>query len=306
MVVSRQELERSIAELRAEVTDPRAGIYGPGSVSWLVDRELISFVAGGRAALLQLAHPAVAHAVDHHSATRDDPIGRFQRTFQHVFAMAFGDLDHAIASARRVHAIHSRIYGSDDLGEPYRANDPDALMWVQATLVDSAVLAFERMVRPLSAGERDAYLHESRRFACLFGIPLDRFPPDWNAFDAYNRQMWATLRVTDPARQMARFLMTAPWPLMQPLADHYQLLTAGLLPDRIRAEFGFAWSARHQWAFAASLRALRAIYRRLPARLRQVPAYTNALRRLRGQSGPDPIAARLERILLQPLSRDNG
>ncbi len=301
MVVGRDDLERSIAALRAEVADPRAGIYGPDSVSWLVDRELVTFVAGGRAALLQLAHPAVAHAVDQHSATRHDLAGRFQRTFRHVFAMAFGDLDHAVAAARRVHAIHSRIHGTDDRGAPYHANDPEALLWVHATLVDSAVLAFEQVIRPLSPVERDRYLYESRRFARLFGIPLSDFPADWPAFDAYNRRMWATLRITEPAREMARFLMRAPRPALQPLADHYALLTAGLLPARVRDGFGFPWSPRRRWAFAATLRALRAIYPQLPARLRQVPAYTHAVRRLRGRPGPDPVAARLERLLFEPF-----
>src|SRR6185369_14287653 len=112
------DLERHIERLRAEVTDPCAGIYGPGSMAWTIYKEAVLFVAGGKAALLQLAHPAVAHAVDQHSATRHDPLGRFQRTFDNVWAMVFGDLDSAIGHARRVHAIHSRIAGEirEDVG----------------------------------------------------------------------------------------------------------------------------------------------------------------------------------------------
>ena len=133
MRVTRQHLEATLAELRREVSDPRLGLWGPGTISWRINRELMVFLAGGRAALLQLAHPFVAHAVDQHSATRHDPLGRFERTFRHVFAMSFGDLDHAIASARRVHAIHERIFGevpetvgAITAGTPYRANDHDA------------------------------------------------------------------------------------------------------------------------------------------------------------------------------------
>lgn len=300
MIVSREELERSIARLRAEVKNPAAGIYGPDSIAWLVDREIIVFLAGGRAALLQLAHPFVAHAVDRHSQTRDDPLGRFQRTFKHVFAMAFGDLDHAIASARRVHAIHQRIYGEAADGTRYEANDPDALLWVHATLVDSAVVAFEHAVRPLTPGERDRYLREGHRFARLFGIPDALLPNRWADHQAYMQRAYRALRVTAPAHEMAGFLLQPPLPLLGPAARWYRLVTTGLLPPAIRAGFGFSFGRGDELAFRASLTSVRALYRGLPARLRYVPAYTRALRRLDGRPGEDRIASWMERVLLEP------
>lgn len=175
MTVSRADIEGELARLEAEVQRPEAGIYGPGSASWKVDRESIIFLAGGRAALLQLAHPFVAHAVDQHSDTRNDPLGRFQRTFDNVFAMVFGDLAQAERSARRVHAIHTRIQGhiaenvgAFAAGSFYEANDENALMWVHATLLDSAILAYEQVLGPLSPLDRRQYYAESRRFARLF------------------------------------------------------------------------------------------------------------------------------------------
>jgi len=303
MVVTQQELERGIERLRGDITDPRAGIYGPGSLSWMIDRELINFLAGGRAALLQLAHPFVAHAIDQHSNTRHDPFGRFQRTFRHVYAMVFGDLNHAISSARRVHAIHQRIYGTMDGGAgddaaAYNANDPNALFWVHATLVESAVRAFELIVRKLTPSERDRYLDESRRFALLFGIPDTMVPNSWRQFEAYNEQMWDSLQVAQQAAEIASFLFTAPTPALQPLADWYRVLTTGLLPAQLREPFGLVFGRREQLLFDTSVGAIRLVYRRLPSRLRQVPAYSHAVRRLRGKEGPDPIAHWLEKLLL--------
>ena len=63
MVVGRDELEASLAGLRATVVDPRAGIHGPGSTAWRLERDGLIFLGGGRAVLLQLAHPFVAHAI---------------------------------------------------------------------------------------------------------------------------------------------------------------------------------------------------------------------------------------------------
>lgn len=129
-VVSDEDLERGIEKVRAAVSDPRAGIYGPGSISWKMGRETAVALGGGRAALLQLAHPWVAAAVMEHSDTRSDPVGRLQRTFAGVFQMTYGDLDHAIRMARRLHQIHTHITGTLRApggrwrdGEPYRAND---------------------------------------------------------------------------------------------------------------------------------------------------------------------------------------
>jgi len=176
-VVLRTDLEDALTELRGDTADPRAGILGPKSVSWRIGGDLSVFAGGGRAALLQLAHPLVAYAIDHHSSTRSDVLGRFQRTFRNVFAMLFGDLDDAFRAARRVHAIHTRITGTLPetigvwrAGTPYAANDAEALRWVHATLVDTTLLVRERVTGEIPIGIKDAFVVEMNRFARLFDV----------------------------------------------------------------------------------------------------------------------------------------
>jgi uncharacterized protein (DUF2236 family) len=65
-VVTREEHEASLAELARSIANPREGILGPQSLAWKLGGDLAVFLGGGRAALLQLAHPMVAYAVDHH------------------------------------------------------------------------------------------------------------------------------------------------------------------------------------------------------------------------------------------------
>jgi uncharacterized protein (DUF2236 family) len=72
-------------------------------VTWRIDREAAIFLGAGRALLLQLAHPWIAAAIDPHSRTFADPIGRFHRTFGVVFTMVFGDLDESLSAARQLH-----------------------------------------------------------------------------------------------------------------------------------------------------------------------------------------------------------
>lgn len=306
MAVSRDELEHHLGRIAREVGDPRGGIHGPGSMSWRVSREAGLFLGGGRAALLQLAHPFVAHAVDQHSDTRRDPAGRFQRTFEHVYAMIFGDLDHAFRSARRVHGIHTRIRGpiEEDVGAfrrgaRYQANDEAALLWVFATLVDSALLVYDAVVAPLSRQERAQYYEESKRFAWLFGIPDRVLPTDYDAFERYWDEMIRSdvVKVGEPAAQIARFLLASPHPALGPFTAWYRVMTAGFLPARLREEFGLAFGRAERALFEGSLAVLRGTYRRVPARLRYIPAYVEAARRVRGEEGPDRFGRTVERLV---------
>jgi uncharacterized protein (DUF2236 family) len=299
MLVSSADLEQRLAALQRDVADPRLGLHGPGSIAWRINRESALLLGGGCAALLQLAHPAVAHAVDQHSATRTDPRGRFRRTFANVYAMVFGDLDHAIAAARRVHSIHARVTGS--LGEtvggfragaPYAANDADALFWVHATLVHTAVQVYDRVVAPLGPDERRAYYTETLRFAALFGIPDAVMPPSWEAFLVYfDRTVHDTLGVSRPAAEIARFLLAPATPLHAPIARAYRLVTAALLPERLREPYGLSLGRIERLEAAAHLASFGAAYRVLPRALRDVPAYVAAQRRLTAGARSRPAAS---------------
>lgn len=292
----RFDLEGTLRAIRARTRDPRDGVYGPGSVSWQVNREVVILLGGGRAALLQLAHPYVAHAVDQHSDTPTDPVGRFRRTFEHVFAMVFGDLDTAERSARRVFAMHARIRGPIEhdvgpyaKGHRYHALDEGALLWVHATLVDSALLVYERTVGPLSRFDRARYYDESRVFASLFGVPERAMPESYERFAEYFADMLAseTITVSRPCRDLARFLLQPPRPAYGPATRWYRTLTAGMLNDRLRAQLDLPWGPRERWTSEASWPLLRAAVRALPERLRYFPDYVEAVERIREPGRPE-------------------
>jgi len=305
-VVDGEALARSLDRLRGEVADPRAGLFGPDSKLWEVNKHSISFLGAGRAALLQLAHPWVAWAIDQHSNTRSDPLGRFRRTFLHVFRMVYGDLDTAMGAARAVHGIHRRIVGEapEDAGpfaagSPYRADEPHALLWVHATLWDTSVLCFESVVRPLVAAEKDDYYADTRRFALLFGIPDDVLPTSWEAFAAYNRAMVESdvLTVTPAAREIAGFLFRPLLPGSGPLMKRYAETTAWLLPERLASDFGLErGGAAGERRFEATLRRLRRAWPHLPRRLRYLPPYVDARRRVAGRRDRDPLGELLNRL----------
>ncbi|HYD29747.1 MAG TPA: oxygenase MpaB family protein [Azospirillaceae bacterium] len=289
--VDAAELERQLACARAAAAGSAVGLYGPGSMKWQVDREAALFLGAGRALLLQLAHPWVAAAVAQHSGALIDPIGRFHRTFRTVYAMVFGTLEQAVAAARQLHRRHGAIEGAlpwaagpFPQGSAYRANDLAALKWVHATLTDTAVTAHGLILAPLSPEARERYYAEGRRFAGCFGIPAEALPGTWGGFAAYVEAMHASpvLTVTPTARDIAHQLLAgAGNPLVIP--GWYRALTAGLLPPPLREGFALSYGLAEEKAVERALGWLRRVYPMLPARLRYVGPYHEAMDRLSGR-----------------------
>src|SRR5262249_49790390 len=63
-IVSTERLERELKLVRGAAAGSLAGVFGPRSITWQVDREAAIFLGAGRALLLQLAHPWIAAAVE--------------------------------------------------------------------------------------------------------------------------------------------------------------------------------------------------------------------------------------------------
>ena len=303
-IVSSAELERLLRETENSAPSAAEGILGPNSVSWRVNRESALFLAAGRAALLQLAHPWVAAAIAEHSRTLHDPIGRFHRTFRIMFTVVFAPTEAALDAARRFHRRHDPIRGRlPEMtgrfveGSSYQANDIAALRWVYATLVDSALLAYELVLPSLTQVEREQYYAESLKTAALFGIPRECLPADWQGFTQY---FDATLQsdivgVSSVARRLASELQAGAG-LSVRAPFWYGALTTRLLSARLRAEFQFAYGEREQRSAERALRWLRRAYPCLPAGLRFVGPYNEIQSRLHGRLRPS-LAGRMSNRL---------
>jgi uncharacterized protein (DUF2236 family) len=311
MIVSAQAHQARLNAVVDDVVNPSAGLFGPGSITWHVSRESIAFLGGGRAALLQAAHPFVAQAIVDHSKSQEDLAGRFQGTFINVFAMVFGELEEALTSARRVHRIHRMIRGTlpealgpYPLGHAYEANDEDALFWVFATLIHTSIQVYEMILGPVPLVVKNAFLSEGDRFAALFGVPSSKMPPNWAAFEAYMAEMVGgdRLAVGKAGEEICHFLMEKPpRRLASPAWAWYRLMTVGLLPEQVRDKFGLSFGRRDRVAFRMSLTSIRTVYGRLPGRLRYLPAYTDAMRRLDGHLGEDLFGRVVKRMVMTGL-----
>jgi len=279
-----------------KTTLPEHGLFGPASMSWRVNRESALFLAAGRASLLQLAHPWVAVALDQHSALRRDPLARFHNTFRLVFPMIFGTAQQALAASRHLYRLHRRIQGTLPRaaggyaqGSPYMANEVQALLWVFATLVDSALLAHDAVLPPLTPAERELYYADSAHLAALFGIPPSALPADWTDFTRYLKETLhsSQLAVDQLACELAYGVLHGKGTWL-PVPRWYRALTAFWMPDPLRLAFTPAFgspASRAEIDHAARrvLGRLAASYRLWPAPIRFVGPYREARARLQGR-----------------------
>ena len=265
-----------------------AGLFGPDSVSWRVDRELVVLAGGSCALLLQAAHPAVAAGVEQHSSYASDPFGRLLRTLTSSFDVVFGTRSQAEATIRRVNAIHARVGGAlPDTGAPYSAMDPEALLWVHATLVDTALRIYGRFVRPLRPAEEQAYHLESARVAVRLGVQEADMPATIGDLRAWMDGMIAsgTVRVTPAARRIARTVL---YPTRFPPRvawDVAHLVSMSTLPDPLRRAYGIGWSASRERGMERIATASRTVLPLLPSVLRHAPQARAADRRVREAAG---------------------
>lgn len=299
MLLSAEDFERHLDMVRARAVGAREGVFGPASATWRVDREAAVFLGAGRALVLQLAHPWVAAAIADQSRVFADPLGRFHRTFKVMFTMVFGTRDQALTAARRLHQRHTSVVGTMPTaagpfaaGSNYYANDVAALRWVHATLVETALMAHDLVLPPLSHDERERYWSEARLYAALFGIPPDLLAPDWASFVAQNAAMMESdvLTVVPIARDTVQQIFSGATTRVRPPL-WYRALTAQMLSPRLRVAFDLPFGEAEERSAARALRWMQRAYPLLPGRVRMVGPYQQAVARLQGQDQP-PLATR--------------
>ncbi|KIG16113.1 hypothetical protein DB30_04985 [Enhygromyxa salina] len=313
-VVDADELDRSMRDV-FDVVDPNVGLFGPDTISWELYSQKAVWFGAMRANLLQASHPGVAAALVNNS--KADVGLRLQTTIAFVDGVVFGTVDQARELAMKLHRKHEAVSGMLDQGagvyqqgDPYEGNDLEALLWVLMTIVDTAVLLYGELVRPLSREHKDQLIRELPRLAAMFGIPERALARDWAGHEAYMRMMYQGPRtaVGDQGRKAAASVVTpSELPLVFELfgqtvdlswlpsgvatvarrVDPRRLMflavrdmTTGWLPPHLRDAYGLDWSPRTQRRARLLCAALRTAMRLQPDHMRRAEGYLEAYRRI--------------------------
>ncbi|HTU28548.1 MAG TPA: oxygenase MpaB family protein [Solirubrobacteraceae bacterium] len=237
--------------IRAASSATRDSYFGERSMIRRVMGERAVAFSGARSLLMQAAHPLAVAGLLAHSDSLEDPYERLARTAQVLDAITFGSRTEADRLTARVRAMHRRVRGSLSetvgiypAGTPYRADDPELLMWILYTLVDSATLFYTVYVGELSTLQRRALWEDYKVVGELFGLAPEEMPDTLDDLRAYGRAMVEgdRLCVGDWARRRAREIVLEPpvTPRLRPVLETVNFVTIALLPDEIRRQYGFS------------------------------------------------------------------
>jgi uncharacterized protein (DUF2236 family) len=229
-----------------------SGYFNDDSMIRRIQREHVVGFAGARGLLMQAAHPVAFTGFFMSTGALDDPYPRLQRTADTLDTIMFGEREDADRVTAIVRKVHSRMrgtlpeaVGSFPAGTPWGADDPDLLLWIIATLADSGMLVYSRYVSSLNRSERDAYWQDWRIVGSLFGLSDSDMPTDTYQLRDYMFEMLHgdILHVSETARELGRqIVLKPPVPLVaRPLLELADFIIIGLLPGKIRRQYGFWW-----------------------------------------------------------------
>lgn len=250
---------------------------GPGAAAWYAASDFRFFLVAVRTLVLQVAHPMVGAAVGQQSVYKTDPWGRLWRTAMSVIRQVFGGYD-AVEEGRRLIEMHRPIHGTDAQGRRYSALDPEAYVWVHATMFDAWRLFLRDYGPGLDAAQEAQLFDEWRRVGLLLGCKDRLLPASLAEFDAYVAAMIPSLEDNDVVQDLLYNGPKAP-PLVpqafldrlnRPLLRWQRSFVAETLPDVLADRFGLArtpTTARHTrrlGRFSRLLGHIPAIFRRSP------------------------------------------
>lgn len=273
---------------------------GPGAAAWYAAADLRAALLSVRTLVLQVAHPMVGAGVGEHSVYKDDPYGRLWRTIASLVRQVFGGVA-AAEEGRRLIELHRDIRGVDRLGRRYHALDPDAYLWVHATMFDNWRIFLRAYGPGLTAAQEQQLFDEWRRVGLLIGVRPRVLPETLADFEAYWAAMLPVLEdnpvVQDLLYEGPRRPPYVPIPaavmrgLTAPLLRYQRSFLAETLPPELVSRFGLERSAQT----ARHLRALTGVARilgRVPRPLRFTITAQIAMARTRRDRrvAPEPVA----------------
>jgi uncharacterized protein (DUF2236 family) len=266
-----------------------AGFFGPDSVTWRVHADPVFSVGGLRALVLQALHPVAMDGVATFSAGfRDDPWPRLVRTAAYVDTLTFGTRREAMRAVRRVRGLHRGLAGVEPSGgRAYRVDDPDLLLWVHCSEVDSLLDVARRAGVVTAAADADRYVEEQVTAAALVGcVPVD-VPRSVAELAAYFDRLRPELALTPAARDAMRLVVTPPMPAWvrfltpaRPAWGTLAALAVATLPQWARRMYALPGFGVTDTAATAALRGFRQGMLALPLQARRSPIVRAGLDRV--------------------------
>jgi uncharacterized protein (DUF2236 family) len=223
------------------------GLYLPDDAPWIVHADFGTLVGGIRALLMQALHPGSLTGVATHSRYEQDALGRLAGTIRWLTVTTFGSHAAVAGEAQRVNRMHKRVTGEYQTAEgeqrPYKAADPDLLLWVHIAFMDSFLRCHQMYAWREIPGGADAYVRLWAKSVEPIGLASAPFSEAQLVaeIERSKRELVATPKTLD----VVKFIKRPPLPVLaRPV--YWLLFEAAVvsLPVEFRALLGLKAKSR--------------------------------------------------------------
>lgn len=192
------------------------GYFMPEDAPWIVHADFATLVGGVRALLMQALHPGSLTGVAQHSRYEQDPLGRLSGTIRWLTVTTFGSVTAVVQEANRVNRMHTRVTGvyETSKGEqvPYKAADPDLLLWVHVAFMDSFLRSHQNYSKKPIPGGADSYVRLWSKSVSPLGLAAA--PMSEAELLATLEKFESDITVTETTREVIRWIKNAPLPVL--------------------------------------------------------------------------------------------
>lgn len=258
------------------------GLFGPDSIAWKVNREQVTLLAGRAAAVLQVAHPGVAKGLAKFGECKAASGACMKRAFSSIQTITFGTRRDVLEVVQPVQRMLARRRSEEsDRNGLYSVLDEDLQLWVLATLVKGAVVAYEQFVGSLSADEKEAYFQDMRVWGEFFGLSRSYGPKNWGEFESYYNYMVCGGLLGSDSRcvEMARGVLYPEISFLSKMKSRsLSFLVIEMIPARLLERLGLQSKRWTKAAWAITKAVAPPVYSIFP----QVWRYPSEYRRVQG------------------------
>jgi uncharacterized protein (DUF2236 family) len=264
--------------------------FGVGTEIWKVNKEKAIVLAGGRALLMQLAHPKVAQAIEDSNFLRKHPMKRLMQTAEAGVDMIFDTEQNSQKVADRINTVHRYVsgilkepVGSHPEGSVYSASDQKLLAWVAATLIDSSIVGYQNFVRPLTPKERDGYVVEGKSLFAKLNLKPESLPDTYEELRIYINENIKSgeVEVGKLAKELAPYALLSHKPAYRTLMSPLRLATAYTLPEPLAEQYGMKLPLWQEKLLSQAAGGLRKAVPYLPREIRFFNKYRDAKKSLK-------------------------
>ena len=192
------------------------GLYLPTDAPWVVHADFGTLVGGIRALLMQALHPGSLTGVANHSRYEQDALGRLAGTIRWLTVTTFGSHTAVAGEAQRVNRMHKRVTGeyTTSTGEerPYKAADPDLLLWVHIAFMESFLRCHQMFAWREIPGGADAYVRLWAK--SVEPIGLTSAPMNESQLISEIERYQRDLVATDKTLDVVKFIKRPPLPIL--------------------------------------------------------------------------------------------